>query len=256
MGGVNMLKYFFLLLLFVVPLALALNSTNTTNSTEDISVIVENISLNNSQDNSTEEIIIESLADNTTSNQTTDLTVEETQPSQNSLNSGRLQPLRSTVAHDRKSFSMPGIKADETCVQKQWETIEDVRGQCEHEITCNPTNTSCTPRTEIYECRKNTRIVTNTQEVCTPQKLTIQEKYALSVDGYTCTPTSDAGTITLICDSKTDGNGDGICQSGESCQKFEVRNGQLYSYQKNSREDFIENDRTFNQQPIQVEVLK
>ena len=36
--------------------------------------------------------------------------------------------------------------------------------------------------------------------------------------GFSCSNTED----TIICDSKKDGNGDGICQSGESCATFEV----------------------------------
>ena len=53
-----------------------------------------------------------------------------------------------------------------------------------------------------------------------------------------------------------DGNGDGICTSGESCMKFVVNGDSFEKYEKNSEENFKDDDDSFFLQRASAEVLK
>jgi len=59
----------------------------------------------------------------------------------------------------------------------------------------------------------------------------------------------------VICDSKYDGNNDGICQSGESCVKFVVTQDKVERYLKNSQEEFTAEDESFFLEKLDYEVV-
>jgi len=74
-------------------------------------------------------------------------------------------------------------------------------------------------------------IKTGTKEVQKSRKICIEDTSQLTINSGFKTLPIDYGNQNfycsntesqIICDSKDDGNGDGICQSGESCAVFEI----------------------------------
>jgi len=123
---------------------------------------------------------------------------------------------------------------------------------------CDDTNSSCTKRTDEYThpCLVDVRIVDRTIEDCRDKWLIINKKLKVDVDWYNCSVEESGGTITIICDSIYDGNGDGICTSGESCQKFVVQNETASRFEKNSKDFWQETDPGFTSRRTHVEVLQ
>ena len=105
------------------------------------------------------------------------------------------------------------------------------------------------------------RLTNCTQEV---NNETVCELYAYQIDNYgiistkeyDCTEYYDYANFTLICDSKIDGNGDGLCRSGESCQKFFFEGDNMTVFEKNSVEEWYSTDSTYFLDRLQVEAIQ
>lgn len=97
--------------------------------------------------------------------------------------------------------------------------------------------------------------VQRTKKYCKAQSLEVKKKYNLPLDRYFCSPTEEQDSIVIICDSKSDGNGDGICQSGESCLKYVIDDQGITTLMKNSRHDFVAEDTTYFLDELAVEVI-
>ncbi len=118
--------------------------------------------------------------------------------------------------------------------------------------TCDDTNTTCDEITESFQHKcLNTSIVKTIEKKCVTKSLTL-DNHKINVEGYECSVNDNV----VICDSKFDGNGDGICTSGESCMKFDFDQGSYTQYEKNSNLDFVESDESFFVDKASVEVLK
>lgn len=116
---------------------------------------------------------------------------------------------------------------------------------------------SCITGTEEYI--SNEQVGTNTVElnrvVCEQDTSyleiksgaeTIKLDYALQ--DYKCVQDNNK----IICDSKNDGNGDGICQSGESCALFELKSDKIILRNINSGDQEECNLQTINGVPFEI----
>ena len=157
------------------------------------------------------------------------------------------------------------------CVTNEWETEEPIYGTCQQEYTgtvCDdpPINNSCHEETNYYEyqCQTGTQKIPHTEKVCTPKAFEITKETADTVtekgminfkEWGKCSYEKQENGITVICDSKYDGNNDGICQSGESCIKFIVTADKVEKFLKNSKEEFTAEDESFFLKELNYEVM-
>lgn len=151
----------------------------------------------------------------------------------------------------------------ESCRDIPYEEEERVYGDCTKSKTdtiCDdyPLNKSCHDETRevTYRCLKETRIVQKIRKDCTTTGFIINDAIKLNTQNYGCSVEETNNKMTIICDSKYDGNADGICKSGESCMKFVFDGTQISTYEKNSRNDFVESDQSFFLERAPTEVLK
>jgi hypothetical protein len=249
--------YFLLILLLLIPVAVAINTTNSSDRIAVPSIIIEESdNVTNSTDllNETSYSMFNQTQNNS---QSEDEVVIQDVPLVDSSDS--IQPLTRTIVHPKNSFSMAGVKAQEVCSQKSYQTVEPVLTTCEVEVLeCDDLdNTSCINTTQLRnDCQVNTRIITHVQDVCTPVGFTILDTYDLPLTDYECSIDGVEGVIVAVCDSRNDGNGDGICHPGESCMRFEFTNEGYTQEFKNSKDDFRTHDRTYFLESSLVEVRK
>lgn len=132
-----------------------------------------------------------------------------------------------------------------------WTYLKPVYGTCQHAtnpLSCLNTsgpNTDCENRESVFNftCVKTYTNVTDEINKSVVQELNDtgfvdckligyrvkNREIDLRNKDYSCTPSQN--NTVLICDSKIDGNGDGICQSGESCSLIDVRTLKIeYNY--------------------------
>lgn len=138
-----------------------------------------------------------------------------------------------------------------------WEdcsTYEDVQ----HCTNSSGPNTGCSTVQRLHE--KNCRVtntVTRNRTLCTPDHVfeieiddgvAIARKQLDSSDFGPCGYEEAGGCLEMTCVSYDDGahNGEFVgCRSGMSCQKFEICDGSVKQYVRNSRDDFAESDVSF-----------
>ena len=156
----------------------------------------------------------------------------------------------------------------EDCEMLHWTETEPVYGTCTNSydtIICDdePFNTSCYPGEETYEykCKTGEKEIQKSKEICkdTEMKVTLfeTEEYSLEYGEWgKCSYTTESETLVITCDSKYDGNNDGICHPGESCIQFRVTGDKIQRLEKNSRLDFIEEDSTFFLNKLSMEEVK
>lgn len=157
------------------------------------------------------------------------------------------------------------------CKTVYWDETQDIYGTCTHkytEIVCDdpPLNTSCHEEERIYEysCKTGTKKVQKSKEVCrdkeiqlTIDELTKTETYKLEYGEWgKCSYETEGQTLIITCDSKYDGDNNGICKPGESCIQFRVTKDGIQRFEKNSRYDWVEDDDTFFLDRLNVEVVK
>lgn len=187
-------------------------------------------------------------------NQTINVSVNETNDVVE--NSTPQQPLRRTELYPTKnSIAASRVSAIEDCTETSWQTTEPVMGTCQRNVVCAPENVSCTG-VEEYTCKVNDEIVTHIKETCRQRGLVLDNKYSLDTAAFKCSATEQGSETTVVCDSRYDGNGDGICSSGETCMKYVLKNGNLQTLQKNSRDVFVESDVSFFLETPILEVVQ
>jgi len=107
-----------------------------------------------------------------------------------------------------------------------------------------PLNLSCSVRVVNY--RNDTCVVgleNVTLERCVVTGYLI-DTVRVSTEGYSCRVTEDNVTL-ILCDSLYDGNGDGLCSSGESCVKFSVVGDVVERQERNSQDVWVDTDTTY-----------
>lgn len=169
----------------------------------------------------------------------------------------------SSIVTEETTIISDKVKEVKDCQQFLWQEEKNTYGACTKEViesVCDdpPTNSSCHNETrEIsYTCVNGTEIVERTRKECKQKELVISNLVKLDTKNYECSTEEDGGKVIVICDSRYDGNGDGKCSSGESCMKFVIDGDKVSQYEKNSRDDFTEADKTFFLDRASVEVLK
>lgn len=134
---------------------------------------------------------------------------------------------------------------------------ENIIGTCTRDISVSPCE-NCTNVTqqENYDCITDVIENEKTKKECHNPKKLIVNKYSIDISDYGCSSSKENGDIIVICDSNKDGNGDGICTPGESCQKFVIHGNEIEKYEKNSRYDYVISDETYKKKRATVEVLE
>lgn len=120
-------------------------------------------------------------------------------------------------------YLLPTITDIEDCYIKTDIQINDINGKCNMEYLNYDNKTS--PQTitieyEEYVCKKGEEIEYINTTICNKIGMDIGSKRILygGIYGYQCNVKSNI----VICDSMYDGNGDGVCNSGESCVTIDL----------------------------------
>jgi hypothetical protein len=101
-------------------------------------------------------------------------------------------------------------------------------------VTTNGKPTS-TPLQAIKACK---------DKDCTTTGYLAAASTIINTTNYNCTVTDD-GKVYLTCDSMYDGNGDGVCTSGESCIQFGIVGSFVTRKERNSQDAWQEHDPTY-----------
>lgn len=174
------------------------------------------------------------------------------------------EPMLTTAAVTEKTVA--GVQEVKDCNTVTWQETENIYGTCTIEIKKNvcsdaPVNKTCTQEVRMvqYSCVTGTQTVQKSRTDCEIIGYTVNngvKSVKLTTRDYVCASGEASGVITVICDSKLDGNGDGKCTSGESCMRFVVDGSSVKAYEKNSRDDFVVADDTFFLGKASLEVLQ
>lgn len=156
------------------------------------------------------------------------------------------------------------------CKTVYWDETSPTYGTCTYyhnETLCTdaPANKSCTitQKSDDYQCKTGTNTVQKSKQVCSDKELQFSVDKTTSIENYKidygkwgkCSNAKENNELVIICDSKLDGNNDGICQSGESCVKFVVGKDSITKSLKNSQEIFTAKDETFFLTELNYEVM-
>jgi hypothetical protein len=150
----------------------------------------------------------------------------------------------------------------EDCKDLEYLSVKNLPEECidtREVIICDDeANTSChTEKIEIrQECTKETRTEVVTKRECMQIGYEIDDSLMIDTTSYKCMQETKESSQSILCDSIYDGNGDGICTSGESCIKYVFEEGLYKKYEKNSEEDFLDQDNSFFIESRDIEVLK
>jgi len=151
------------------------------------------------------------------------------------------------------------------CETIHWEETIDDFGTCTKNVNAkvcedDPINKTCHTETQTkeYRCYKGKKTAVKSKEICKDTKMivTTDKQRTLEYgDWGKCTHSSMGETLLIICDSKYDGNNDGICQSGESCVQFIVTKDSTQTLVRNSQDYFAESDESFFLEKLNLEVI-
>lgn len=154
------------------------------------------------------------------------------------------------------------------CETVFWNETENIYGTCTHEYSirkCDdePINNSChiVQESKNYECITGYNTSAKSKEICKDKEMRLLagelsggKKYRLTYgDWGKCGYLPGTDSVIITCDSKNDGNEDGICQPGESCVSFIVSKNRIERFFRNSRADFTSDDPTFYQDKLTME---
>jgi hypothetical protein len=158
---------------------------------------------------------------------------------------------------DISAGSTHAVERIDKCVDEKYIESTPQLGTCQSDaVVCDELNTSCHNATENYSCVINTIAVEKTARKCNVKGYHIS-KYNLNTEEYSCSvDTADKDSTTIICDSKYDGNGDGICTSGESCMKYVIDKNSIKSFEKNSKDEYAPTDDSYFLNKINVEEVQ
>jgi len=154
------------------------------------------------------------------------------------------------------------VQKIQDCVDVQYAVEEPVYGTCTwHGMACDdePANTTCSIQDRQYQCKTIVQSVTKTRQECKTTELRVdngQKIITLDIRDYVCSSEESGTVITVVCDSKFDGNGDGKCSSGESCQKIVIDGSTLSRSEKNSEDEYTEASESYFVQEAGMEVLQ
>jgi hypothetical protein len=153
------------------------------------------------------------------------------------------------------------VQRMQTCQNRTVQTEEPIKTNCTYartELKCDdePLNKSCHNQdiTGTYECYNGTRTLQSVVTDCTTTGYLVNDHVRINSSQYNCS-VEDNGKVYVYCDSIYDGNGDGICQSGESCIRIGIVGGYVETDVRNSQDTFKPADNSFYLAPATAEVL-
>ena len=187
-----------------------------------------------------------------------------------------LEPIINILS--KTSQVTPGISVEEknTCTTEFYNDVQDVFGACTYynnRTSCLNTtgpNTACSTQqsTWAFSCKTGENIVTKNKTTCKANDeflITIDQGNAVlkkkidysewgpcihsqeNINGNSC--------LVVTCVSLYDGAHKGQftdCNGGKSCQRFEICDGSIKSFYKNSREEFTQDDPSFYMPKLEV----
>ena len=162
------------------------------------------------------------------------------------------------------------MTAVQDCKTVEWATEEPAYGTCQYaynRTVCDdyPINNSCHVELyyDDYPCQTGTNTIPHSEKQCTTEAYEIKKEEAgiatetgrINFKNWgECSYVVEEPNIIITCDSRHDGNNDGICQSGESCVRFMVTPDAVERLVKNSRNDFTAEDTSFFLEKLSYEV--
>lgn len=143
-----------------------------------------------------------------------------------------------------------GMQRIQVCKQVTWDEHAPIYSNCTttyNQTNCSdaPVNKSCTTvqNSFTYSCINGSATVTKQRQDCATTGFMVSGKFINTTD-YRCAVTTD-GKEFVTCDSIYDGNGDGICTSGESCIQFGIVGNYIVRKERNSQDQFVDSDNSF-----------
>jgi len=141
-----------------------------------------------------------------------------------------------------------GLQRIQNCRDSSWQEHDQVWGNCSDPVndsSCGDLQQNCTHHltTITYPCVTVLTTVTKTRRDCTTTGFTVGV-HTIDTTGYACS-VQDDGKVYVTCDSTLDGNGDGICTSGESCIQFGIVGNTIIRKERNSGDSFVDQDKSF-----------
>lgn len=179
---------------------------------------------------------------------------------------GQLNPINNATTKVTQVTSTINVTQQETCTTIFYDEVKPLMGNCpyytNYTLCLNITgpNTDCS----LQQAQVNVSCITgqanvtkNTTECRLSNNLIISLKRGNSVlkkqldfsEWGACIYEEQNNCLLVTCQSRYDGANDGKfhgCRSGTSCQKFEICDNSTKISYKNSRDDFVEEDPTFN----------
>ncbi|MGV8171396.1 MAG: hypothetical protein ACP5OA_01755 [Candidatus Woesearchaeota archaeon] len=151
------------------------------------------------------------------------------------------------------------VERQDSCVDEKYVESVPRYDACFYDVdVCDdePLNTSCHKVEREDICYVGSVDVEKIRKNCHTSGYKIS-KYVLDTEEYVCNvDVSDKESTIVLCDSKYDGNGDGICTSGESCMKYVIDQDSIEQYEKNSRDEFVQSDDSYFLNKINTEVVQ
>ena len=145
----------------------------------------------------------------------------------------------------------PTLAPVQSCHATSWDEVVREYKNCTITTpltTCSdaPLNKTCTTIDVTRQglCDNGTRTVSRERTECTATGYRATSGVVLDTTGYACT-VSGNGKAYVTCDSIYDGNGDGVCTSGESCVQFGIVGGFVTRQERNSDDRWADHDATY-----------
>ncbi|HLC60502.1 MAG TPA: hypothetical protein VJJ52_03665 [Candidatus Nanoarchaeia archaeon] len=169
----------------------------------------------------------------------------------------------------------PTIKIEETktCTTTFYNQIQDVYGNCVYYSNYTSCLNTSGPSTDCslehsqrsFSCKTGETIIVNNRTECKPDNkflIVIDKGNAVvknqidSSDWGPCVYTTENNCLIVTCVSIYDGAHKGQftdCNSGKSCEKFEICDNSVKTFYKNSRDDFAEDDTSFHLNKLSIQ---
>ena len=177
----------------------------------------------------------------------------------------QISPIQYTINKFNQITSTITLEEKDTCTIEFYDEVQDVYGTCIYYtnstgcLNTSGPNTDCSVNQEqfYYSCKTGETTVAKNKTECKPN-----DEFIISIDkgaavlkkqiDYSnfgpCIYEEQNSCLVVTCVSMYDGAHKGQftdCNSGKSCQRFEICDDNINTLYKNSREDFVENDHSF-----------
>jgi len=178
----------------------------------------------------------------------------------------QLSPIIKTVKNMDQVTSSISLEQESTCTTEFYDEVENVYGDCiyydnhTHCLNTSGANTDCSPQQDeiSYRCKTGENVINRNRTECIPN-----DEFIISIDKGAavlkkqldfsdwgpCIYEEENNCLVVTCVSLYDGAHKGQftdCKGGKSCQRFEICDGSINTFYKNSREDYVQSDPSFH----------